>query len=225
MEKGYQVGRRTASHIGTLPWKSGGTLTWKLTGTLWRKSAGTLKWKFGIESNSNSMLAKIIRLCQPDRILLLTGTPSYFNQRRGQYEVHSLSYEDIPNNPSRAFSKVAMDLVQVDDRNNIEDCLRIFFHSAKQKRYDLSQMAVIARSVNEAETVKQLLERHYRLRCLISTSQHDSDSSNLQAFKSGQHQCIITVNRIIAGWSYNNLTCVLDLAASQQINRSFQLLS
>lgn len=175
--------------------------------------------------NPNSMMAKILELCQPEAILLLTGSPSYFTARKEQYTIHYLSYEDIPNNPARVFSKVDMDLVAVESRNNIDDCIKTFWRSANQKRDDLSQLAVIARNVSEAENVKQVLEEKYRLRCQLSTSHHDADSANLEDFKTGKYDCIITVNRIIAGWSYNNLTCVLDLAASKNLNRSFQLFS
>lgn len=178
-----------------------------------------------VDKNPNSMMSKILKLCQPEAVLLLTGSPSFFTSRKNQYDIHYLSYEDIPNQPVRVFSKVAMDLVPVADRDNIEECLRTFFRSAKQKRDDLSQLAVVARNVHEAEKVKTALERQYGLRCLISTSKHDGDSVNLVEFKKGRYRCIVTVNRIIAGWSYNDLTCILDLAASKNKNRGFQLFS
>lgn len=178
-----------------------------------------------IKSNPNCMMARILKACRPESILLLTGSPSYFSKNCDEYDIHYLSYQDIPNQPDRrVFSRVDMDLVVVDDRS-VESCLKTFFRSAKHKRDDISQLAVVARSVQEAETIKQILENKYMLRCLISTSQHDVDSENLGAFKTGKFNACITVNRIFAGWSYSNLTSVLDLAASKNFNRSFQLFS
>lgn len=178
-----------------------------------------------IKSNPNCMMARILKACRPENILLLTGSPSYFSKNCDEYDIHYLSYQDIPNQPDRrVFSRVDMDLVVVDDRS-VESCLKTFFRSAKHKRDDISQLAVVARSVQEAETIKRILENKYMLRCLISTSQHDVDSENLDAFKTGKFNACITVNRIFAGWSYSNLTSVLDLAASKNFNRSFQLFS
>lgn len=176
------------------------------------------------EKNPNSMMSKILQLCKPERILLLTGSPSYFTKKKDQYVIHYLSYEDIANDKDRVFSKVVLDLVVVEEES-VKESLKIFWRAAKHKRNDLSQLAVVAKDIKQAEVIKQVLEEKYRLRTVISTSHHDADSTNLDIFKTGTYDCCITVNRIFTGWSYNNLTSVLDFAASQNINRAFQLFS
>lgn len=182
-----------------------------------------LLWK-QIEKNPKSMMSKILHLCEPERILLLTGSPSYFTKGKDQYAIHYLSYEDIANDKNRVFSKVDLDLVVV-DKESIEESLKIFWRSAKHNRNDLSQLAIVAKDIKQAENIKKVLEEKYRLKTMISTSNHDLDSANLDIFKNGEFDCCITVNRIFTGWSYNNLTSVLDFAASQNLDRSFQLFS
>lgn len=177
-----------------------------------------------IEQSPNSMISQILNLCQPEKILLLTGSPSYFTARKNRYVIHYLSYEDIASKKSRVFSKVDLDLV-ITENHNIEDGLKAFWRSSKHKRTDISQLAIVAKDIKQAEHIKRILEEKYRLKAVISTSVHDSDSTNLDLFKTGSFDCCITVNRIFTGWSYNNLTAVLDFSASQNLNRSFQLFS
>ena len=174
--------------------------------------------------NHNSIISVILRRCNIQKVLLLTGSPSPFNAKRDKYKIHYLSFEDIPAEAA-AFASVTLDIVSVKDRNNIEDCLVAFYEAAKRRGDNLTQLAIVTRSVIEAQTVKSILERKFNLTTLVSTSQHDSDSSNLERFKSGDFNCLVTVNRIVAGWSYNNLTAVLDMAASKNLNRSFQVFS
>jgi superfamily II DNA or RNA helicase len=174
--------------------------------------------------NHNSLISVILRRCNIQKVLLLTGSPSPFNARRDKYKIHYLSFEDIPAEAA-AFASVTLDIVSVKDRNNIEECLVAFYEAAKRRGDNLTQLAIVTRSVLEAQTVSAMLEQRFNLRSLVSTSQHDSDSSNLERFKSGDFDCLVTVNRIVAGWSYNNLTAVLDMAASKNINRSFQVFS
>lgn len=176
------------------------------------------------EHNPNSLMSQILKLCQPEKILLLTGSPSYFTARKTQYVLHYLSYEDIVISKSRVFSKVDLDLI-VTESDDVEAGLKVFWRSAKHKRSDISQLAVVAKDIKQAEIIKKILEAKYRLKTVISTSQHDSDSLNLDIFKTGDFDCCVTVNRIFTGWSYNNLTAVLDFSATQNLNRSFQLMS
>ncbi len=178
-----------------------------------------------VEANPNSMMAQILRACSPDCILLLSGSPAFFNKRKDQYHIHYLSYQDVPNRPDRVFSRVDMDLIYVSDRNDIELCLRSLWKKAKQNRDDLSQIAVIAKDIAQAESIKSILESHFRLNCLISTSQHDSNSENLKQFKTGRHDCIVTVGRMIAGYSYSGLTSIWDFRTSRHLSNSFQLFS
>lgn len=179
-----------------------------------------------IENNPNSMMAQILRACKPDKILLLTGSPSYFLQNKDSYIIHSISYEEIKASvPTGVFSKVDMSLVLVNDTNDLETCLKSFFRKAKSYRDDISKFAVIAKNIKQAQLIKNILENKFNISCLISTSETDSDSNNLDIFKKSKIQCCITVNRIYAGWSYKDLTCIVDFACTKQINRAFQLFS
>ncbi|MCB0362220.1 MAG: hypothetical protein KDD35_05845 [Bdellovibrionales bacterium] len=183
------------------------------------------QWLWMRKGDPNSLISKALKASGYPKIILMTGTPALFNKNKDQYEILHLSYEKIPNEPIPVFSKIVVDVLKLECREDLSTCISKFLCSVRKNGDDISKFVVVARNIEEAISVKDILENQMGVGTIISTSRHDKDSSNLERFKSENYQACVTVSRVIAGWSYTELTCVLDLRSSFNITNTFQLMS
>lgn len=162
----------------------------------------------------------IIRKFSPSHQVIMTGSPSKFNlhnqTKSTKYGMYYISAEKLQK--MGVFSGVDMDVIKTKNKNGIKS----IWNEAVNRGADMSKVMVACSSILQANTVSYLLRQIGR-NCIISTSQNDKDSSNIQDFKNGEYDVLIVVNRGILGFNDKMVTTLLDLKSSKNVDSSYQL--
>lgn len=177
-----------------------------------------------------SMVDSIIDIAKPKHQILLTGSPSYFirynkfasRANEPEFALHFITPRELLD--MGVFSSVNMDVFKVQNIDVSEKFFKEIFRQAKHKRYNLSKIMIATASVEQARLAHtSLLALGFK--ASISTSADDSDNSEIARFKSGESNVLIVVNKGILGFSDPNITCLIDLKKSKNLDNRNQLFS
>lgn len=87
----------------------------------------------------------------------------------------------------------------------------------------LKKTMIACRSVIQANKVEKYFKA-MQIPTLLSHSENDLDSSNIQQFKTDpEHKVLVVVDRGILGFDMHDLVNVVDLTCSKNIDRTYQL--
>jgi superfamily II DNA or RNA helicase len=158
-------------------------------------------------------------------IILLTGSPSQFvlhNQTSAtKYGTHFISGEELQG--LGIFSKVDMDIITTSSSSVVEQ-IKLAFKKLDEKGANRSKVMIAVKSIQDANLARTYLAASGR-KVSLSTSENDSENIEIQKFKDGLTNTLVVVNRGILGFSDKNITALIDLRESKDLECSFQLLA
>jgi len=169
------------------------------------------------------MVRSIVEKLKPNHQVLLTGSPSEFNNLKNMGERYAMTYiagnELIDND---VFSTVEMDVVPVEYRKNVTSSIQSMIEHAKNKNKNLDKIMVAVNTINQAKNVAYYLESIGR-KVALSTSKNDRSNTMVKDFKLGKYDALVVVMRGILGFSDGNITGLFDLRCSESVDISNQL--
>ena len=167
------------------------------------------------------MVQEIIKSLKPTHQLLLTGSPSQFNQKN-DFFVYYIS--GIQLMKCGVFSGVDMDVVRVGHRNNTQKTLHQMISHAQNMGKNLSKIMIAVRDINEAKNAASYLES-IGYRVAVSTSKNDRDNEAILDYRNNTKNALVVVRKAILGFSDNYITGLFDLRCSSDVEVSNQLFS
>lgn len=179
---------------------------------------------------AEKMVNSIYKELNPSYVVLLTGSPSAFTMHNKavdqkykghkKYYIYYISGSDLAQND--VFSSVSLDSVQATG-TTAENLVEVF-NRVKTQGYDTSKIMIACSDIEQAGIVAYTMKERGR-KVALSTSNNDKDSNEFKAFISGQKDVLIVVRRGVLGFSDVNLTLLIDMKCSQDLNVRFQLFS
>ena len=159
--------------------------------------------------------------------ILLTGSPSEFtlhnqSNRNTKYGMYYISAECLKRN--NVFAGVDMDVVKIEDKKNPHSVIKKVIKHAKYQKYDISKIMIACPNVAYAKSVHDYLKATGR-KVSISTADTDKDNAAIAAFKAGETDTLVVVNKGILGFNDKNITFLADLKSSSNLDASNQLFS
>jgi superfamily II DNA or RNA helicase len=170
------------------------------------------------------MVQEIIKKYNPKHIMLMTGSPTKFNDHNKfanvKYGIHYISAEFLQK--KGVFSAVTMDVIRVSDKKNAEIAALRAINFATAKGDDLSKIMVACPSIDYAVVVSTVLTR-LGYRVALSTSKNDQNDQEIMNFKSGKANALIVVGKGILGFNDSNITALFDFKSSDNLDSAYQL--
>lgn len=177
------------------------------------------------------MVQEIIKKYNPKHILLMTGSPTQFNDRNAMitaqkygnkqtYGIHYISAEELQQ--QGVFSAVNMDVIRVYDKTQPYMTMKLSLAFAKDRKDDLSKIMVACPTIAYAKEVSKALSASgYNV--AFSTSQNDQDDAEIVRFKSGNANALVVVGKGVLGFNDSNITALFDFKTSDNLDNSYQL--
>lgn len=174
------------------------------------------------------MVTDIYKRLAPNHVLLLTGSPSSFimhnhavdrvykNNRK--YFIDFIAGSDLAKND--VFASVTLDCI--DSAETTAQSLENALNRAKAQGYDMSKIMIACANTEQANIVSYQMGIRGR-KVALSTSNNDSDSAEFEAFLKGEKDVLVVVRRGILGFSDNNLSLVIDMKCSPDLDTRNQL--
>jgi hypothetical protein len=169
------------------------------------------------------MVTDIYKSLAPSHVLLLTGSPSSFTMHnkavdvahkgKRKYYINYIAGSDLTAN--NVFASVSLDSVQT--AGTTVERLTDALNRAKGKGYDMSKIMVACKNIEQARIVAYQMQLIGR-KVALSTSNNDSDSEEFRSFLSGDKDVLVVCRRGILGFSDNNLTLVIDMRCSSDLD-------
>jgi hypothetical protein len=169
------------------------------------------------------MVTKIYKDLAPKHVLLLTGSPSSFTMHnyavdttykgKKKYYINYIAGSDLTAN--NVFASVSLDSVQA--TGTTAEKLAKALNRAKSKGYDMSKIMIACKNVEQAGIIAYQMKLAGR-KVALSTSNNDSDSKEFKAFVNGDKDVLVVCRRGILGFSDNNLTLVIDIRCSPDLD-------
>lgn len=167
------------------------------------------------------MVQSIVKKLNPIHTILMTGSPTQFNGK-AQYAIHYISAEELQ--AKGIFSGVRMDVVKTQNKNNAKASIRDALLQAKKNKDNMSKIMVACPSIGYANEVAWFMREHsYSI--ALSTSENDKDDVQIKRFKSGEANVLIVVGKGVLGFNDSNITLLIDMKSSNNLDNSQQLFS
>lgn len=170
------------------------------------------------------MVQNIIKTYKPKYIVLLTGSPTKYNllnqTSHTKYGMYYISAEDLKSN--NVFSTADMDVVPVESKTNCVKAVAEVMKSAKYNGDNTDKIMIACPSIKEAIRVSHYMKGVGR-KVSLSTSKNDKDDTEIYKFKANQTNCLIVVGKGILGLNDKNMTMLIDLKSSSNVDSSYQL--
>jgi hypothetical protein len=121
------------------------------------------------------------------------------------------------------FNKVDMDIITTSS-TSVADQIKMAFKKLDDKGANRSKVMIAVKNIKDANLAKSYLTVTGR-KVSLSTSENDSENIEIQKFKDGITNTLVVVNKGILGFSDKNITSLIDLRESKDLECSFQLLA
>lgn len=168
--------------------------------------------QFYLENMSNQILDKL----NPEFVVGMTGTPSYFNEYNSKsyrkFGMHYISAEELVD--YGIFSNVVIDIAS---GKTIEQRLENSLEKINIHKMDASKIMIIVKNQMDANLVGYLLSRKGR-KVAVSTSTKDPKNIKLNAYRNNEYDSLVLVNKGIMGFSDVYTTVMIDLRTSSDID-------
>lgn len=196
------------------------------------QSIKTLKWNsfdlLIVDEAHNFYLADmvqaIVKRFAPKHKVLMTGSPAkytaYNQTSLYKYAIHYIAAETL--RKMGVFSAVSMDVVSVESRQDPCRAMESVLAAAKSNKDNLSKIMVACPTIKYARAVSKFLASVGR-NVALSTSENDSNDVAIKSFKQGQADALVVVGKGILGFNCKEITLLIDLRSSQNVDASYQL--
>jgi type I site-specific restriction-modification system R (restriction) subunit len=169
-----------------------------------------------------SMANVILDVLNPEYVVGMTGTPSYFNAFNKatagrKFGMHYISAEELVD--MNVFSNVVVDVAHGDE---LQERLNNAFMKAHINKMDLTKIIVAVKNQTEAVLVGEMLTKRGR-KVAVCTSTHDPKNVKLKAYKNGELDALVMVNKAVLGFSDVMTTGMFDLKNSSNLDARYQL--
>lgn len=195
-----------------------------------------------------TMVQRIINVVNPTRQLLLTGTPAPFIQR-GFKNIIPISLGDLIKNGfsadpiaivSSATYNITEDdinaegelkdsviLLKDDTINTLNSLLDKVEKRTNKKGWidvigEMGKTMIVAKNIAQAKDIVNYFTEN-KINCLLSTSQNDITSKEIDKFINTNINILIVVNRGILGFNLPTLINIVDMKCGKNISNLFQL--
>lgn len=156
-------------------------------------------------------------------IILLTASVAQFNLHNqtnpSQFGCHCICGSELQE--LGVFSKVEMDVV-VTSSPTISEQIKLSMKKLDELNSDRRKIMFAVKSIKDAK-LAQICLNGYGRKVSLSTCENDVNSAEIQKFKDGLTNTLVVVNRGVLGYSDNNVTCLIDLRESKDLENSLQL--
>jgi superfamily II DNA or RNA helicase len=177
-----------------------------------------------------NLVNSIYKDLTPNHVLLLTGSPSTFAKHNHavdtiykthkKYFIYYISGSELTQN--NVFAPVSLDSVA--KGQTTKQTLLNALNRAKDKSYNMDKILIACKNSSEARIVSyQMIEMGRKVS--LSLAENDSDSEQFRSFIDGDTDVLVVVRRGVLGFSDNNLTLVIDMKCSSDLETRFQLLA
>lgn len=170
-----------------------------------------------------NMVQRIISQLRPRDQVLMTGSPTKFNKYNENnslcpFAMYYVSAEELE--AKQVYNGVDIDIVKTADNVVIQvsDCL----HRAELAGDNTNKIMIACSTIRDAYEVERYMNSTGR-KCISSTSENDPDSTNIDDFRNGDYDALVVVGKGILGFNDPNITLLIDLRSSSNIDASFQL--
>lgn len=167
----------------------------------------------------------ILKKHKPEAIILLTGSPSYFNK----YNKHS-SYNDrfgmtyiSANELIEKGVYAPVDLDSVVCNGDIIDRYEKAISQLKNKKDNFTKIMIAVDSIKQGKVLANYISKSRKVS--LSTSENDPNNEEIKKFKNNDTNTLIVIQKGILGFSDNYITSLIDLRMSQNIDVRNQLFS
>lgn len=198
------------------------------------------------------MVQNIIKLINPDKQLLLTGTPSVFIAKnypiiavplitiydegmtadvRVEIATSSYNFDIIGDYNNDNELKGDVEILESETKKTLDELLKKIIvklgdnniRTWTQSLKELKKTMFACRSQKQAKQIKSYFD-NTGIKSALSVSDTDTDSLEIQRFKA-EDDCLIliVVGRGILGFNYTKLVNIVDMSTSQNIDRIYQL--
>jgi len=169
------------------------------------------------------MVQNIILNKKPKHQVLLTGSPAEFNRLKKlgrKFEITYISGEELVRND--IFSSVDLDVISVKYKKNARESIIEMLKHAKRKGQNTDKIMIAVNRISEAQNVAYHMKSIGR-KVALSTHKDDINNRVVEAFKRGEYDTLVVVQRGILGFSDNNITGIFDLRCSTSVDISNQI--
>ena len=170
------------------------------------------------------MVESIVAKFNPKHQILMTGSPSCYNKANQEsntalYGIHYISGDFLAEKD--VYSDVVIDAIE-SGRDVVENYNRAFRKLKTDVRFDASKLMIACKNVDDAYVLGLYLRTVGR-KIAISTAANDKENIQIKRFKSGEADVLIVVNKGILGLSDDNITALIDLKCSKDLDARNQL--
>lgn len=165
------------------------------------------------------MVQEIIKKLNPTYKVLMTGSPTQFNNN-SKYAIYYIAAEELMD--KGVFSSVQMDVVRTTNKNSPRQAVADALAQAKKRGDNTSKIMIACPSIDYATEVAFFMkERGHSI--ALSHSDNDKEDVQIKRFKSGEANVLIVVGKGILGFNDSNITLLIDLKSSSNLDSSYQL--
>ena len=177
--------------------------------------------RYYLEKLDRSILGRF----KPKHQVIMTGSPTKFNLHNTNkslkpYGIYYISAKELQN--LGVFSGVDIDLIKIKNKSNPIDSLREVMKRLEGNA-DLSKLMVACPNVKFAREIALGLNEMGRGAITLCTAIDDASNRQLGAFKDGLTNTLVVVNKGVLGFNDANITCLVDMKASNNLDTSYQL--
>jgi len=166
------------------------------------------------EYYSAGMEQELIKKYNPRHILLLTGSPGIFNKNPKMKMVYIDGNQMLENNE---YNSVDLDMVRVSSLS-VSNKLRMALNVAENKGDDLNKVMIVCKNINQARLAKGYMVKMDK-DVALSTSHNDNTNYEIERFRKDKNcQVLIVVNKGILGFNCSEITLLIDLKGSSDID-------
>lgn len=163
----------------------------------------------------------IIKKYKVKHQVIMTGSPTKFNKHNQittgkKYGMVYLAADFLQS--KGVFSGVDLNVLK---GRHLGDMVG-FWTEAIAKDANLSKVMIACHTVLQANTVMRFTRQIGR-NAIVSTSENDANSQNIKDFKDGKYDTLIIVQRGVLGFNDKNLSTIIDLKVSNNVDTSYQL--
>jgi hypothetical protein len=171
-----------------------------------------------------SMIDNIVDTFKPKYQVLMTGSPSCYNKanqaaKKPVYGIHYIAGETLAEKD--IYSEVVIDAVE-SGKDVVENYNRAINKLKTDNRFDDSKLMIACKNVDDAYVLGLHLKTLGR-KIAISTAENDKANIQIKRFKSNEADVLIVVNKGILGLNDEEITALIDLKCSKDIDARNQL--
>jgi superfamily II DNA or RNA helicase len=172
------------------------------------------------------MIQNTIAQFNPKHQILMTGSPTKYNlwnqTKNKKFGMYYISGDELKD--GGVFGSVDLDVVRVSNKKDPKNAIKTVFRFAKHRRDNISKLMIACPTISYATAVASYLVDIGRNVCM-STSKNDPSNRMIEQFKNNKYDTLIVVDKGVLGFNDKNITTLIDMKSSDNIDVSYQLMA